>query len=323
LYEPIFGVRGQPATVEFFTIAIEHDPLKVDLPGIMVTGSVEGPTLLITAGIHGCEYSGIESALRLPPLLDAPTLRGRVLILPIVNMPAFRSRSAYVCPVDGKNMNRVFPGRRDGSFSEKVAAVIMEEAVAKVDYVIDLHGADLVEYILPLTIFFKTGDHIVDEKSIALAEAYGLPYIVATEPAHEWGGGGTLLAAASRAGVPSVLARAGGQGRVDKRDISRHVTGILNVLKRVGMHDGVPNEYGPYTYIEEMVTPVASRDAVFRPWVDVGETVRSGQVVGTIHDMFGRQVETLLAPVSGVVLFVTTSPAVEKGFPLLGIGRLN
>jgi predicted deacylase len=113
-------------------------------PVIEVVGSADGPVLLVTAGVHGCEYSSIEAARRFAATLDSDRLAGRVVVLPVVNVPAFWGRTPFVVPVDGKNLNRCFPGDPEGSFAEALAHEIFERYVRVSDALLDLHGAGAV-----------------------------------------------------------------------------------------------------------------------------------------------------------------------------------
>jgi uncharacterized protein len=115
--------------------------------GIDIIGQRPGPRLAIIAGVHVNEVSSIEAAIRLQRLLKPDELRGRVSILPVVNLPALSKRSQQVCPIDGKNINFSFPGRPDGSFSEALAWALLEDWAADADCLADLHGGDLCENV--------------------------------------------------------------------------------------------------------------------------------------------------------------------------------
>ena len=122
-------------------------PLRDEAPPVpchVLQGTAAGPTLLVTAGIHGAEYASIAAAQRLAAL-DPTTLSGRLVVVPIVNTSAYFARSIYLNPLDGKNLNRVFPGRADGSASERLAFWLVRELMTGADASLDLHGGDLIE----------------------------------------------------------------------------------------------------------------------------------------------------------------------------------
>src|SRR5262249_55534332 len=123
----------------YFTF--QADPLlaKYTWPFFSIVGGRPGPTFLITAGIHAAEYTGTLAAIRLGRLLDPADISGTVVIIPLLNRPGFYERSIYVNPEDGDNMNRVFPGSPDGTWSERFAHYLLNDVVAGVQYAIDLH----------------------------------------------------------------------------------------------------------------------------------------------------------------------------------------
>src|SRR5215469_9622347 len=104
------------------------------LPMWLVNGAHDGPTLVVTAGVHPAEYASIAAALHAGQTLDAANVRGRVIVVPVMNLPAFTTRSIYICPLDGKNLNRVFPGNEHGTASEQIAAWVFGNVIARADY---------------------------------------------------------------------------------------------------------------------------------------------------------------------------------------------
>ncbi|HEY2915122.1 MAG TPA: succinylglutamate desuccinylase/aspartoacylase family protein, partial [Candidatus Angelobacter sp.] len=121
------------------------------LPMWLINGVGEGPTLVVTAGVHAAEYASIAAALELGRSLDPRSLAGRVIVVPIVDMPAFSARSIYVCPLDGKNPNRVFPGNPHGTASEQIADWVFRNVMSQATHYVDLHGGDLIEALVPFT----------------------------------------------------------------------------------------------------------------------------------------------------------------------------
>src|SRR5262249_55716077 len=157
----------------------------------------------ISAGVHPAEYASIAAALEFGQTVDPARVHGRIIIVPVMNLPAWTARSIYVCPLDGKNLNRVFPGNKDGTASEQIAAWVFDNVIRQADYFVDLHGGDLIEALVPFTIFFKTGNAAVDVTSLAMAKAFGIPILVCSETP------GSTFSSASKAGVPSILTEAG------------------------------------------------------------------------------------------------------------------
>ncbi len=206
----------------------------LEWPCFEATGARDGPRLCILAGIHGCEYSSIAAAVRVMRGLDPSALAGSVVAVPIVNLPAFRTRTPFVSPGDGKNLNRCFPGDPDGTFSDQLAHHVHTELIAPADALVDLHGGDLVEALEPFTLYDASP---VDETARAMAIAFGLPYVVCTE--REGAAiAGTTSAAAADAGVAGITPEVGGCGLLEEDAIAAHVRGVENVMRSLGMLEG-------------------------------------------------------------------------------------
>src|SRR5438094_4589679 len=143
------------------------DPLlsKYQWPYFAVVGRQPGLKFLLTAGIHAAEYTGTLAAIRLGQGLDPRHVRGTIVVLPLLNVPGFFERSVYVNPEDGQNLNRAFPGRADGSWSERFAHHLLNDVVLHVDRAMDLHAGDMVEDLEPFLGYLRTGNQEIDSKS--------------------------------------------------------------------------------------------------------------------------------------------------------------
>ena len=126
------------------------------LPVWMVCGESDGPTLVLTAGVHGCEYVGILALRHLFAQLSPARLRGRVILLPLVNGEGFYAGSKRVVPSDGKNINRVFPPPAEGTIAQEIARTVVEQIYPEADFLLDLHGGDVNEAMTPLVFFPAT-----------------------------------------------------------------------------------------------------------------------------------------------------------------------
>ncbi|HSH37226.1 MAG TPA: succinylglutamate desuccinylase/aspartoacylase family protein [Chthoniobacterales bacterium] len=201
---------------------------------ITVTGAKPGPVLFVGAGVHGGEYPAIEAVIRLANSLDPKSLTGTVIFMPVLNLPAFRQRTPFVCPIDTVNPNRVFPGDRNGSYSEQMTHALINEFVANSDAYLDLHGGDIPEALVPFSIC-RGGDDQVDAKSKELAMTFGLPYVLAVNrPVQPAKGSSSYVAAAER-GVPAVLAEAGQFGQLQENAVDLLVNGVRRVMAHLGM----------------------------------------------------------------------------------------
>jgi predicted deacylase len=290
-------------------------------PIVIVRGAQDGPRLTITSGVHPTEYPAIEGNIRTASALDPATLKGTVVSLPILDMPAFYSRSPFVCPIDGKNPNRFFPGDPDGSFTQVMDDAIFKSVIAPSDAFIDLHGGDMVEDLEPFTMYSTVGTDAVNAKSAELAGAFGIKYVIASSP-RPGAIGGTTVQAAATAGIPSILPEAGGCGLLTEPETQIMVDGIANVMRHLGMLDGAVTAYPEPTLITQFTWLYAPVEGVWYPSVKTGATVNANQVVGKICSLFGDQLAEITSPHAGIVLFVTSSPAMKEEGILLAIGEL-
>jgi len=287
----------------------------LQLPLTLVHAAQGGPRVLVTGGVHGGEYPGIEAAIRLARELDPIAIRGRVAVVHIYGLSAFHARLQYLVPEDGKNPNRVFPGKATGTTAERMAATLMEALVAGADAWVDLHGGDLHEALEPFTVYSDGGAPEVVAKSRAMAEAYGIAHIIRSQAI----AGGTYGAATGR-GVPAILTEAGGVGQLDEDSVAVHLKGLRNVLRLLGVLSGAPEPTPPATHFSQFVWLRSEHSGCWYPSVRAGQPVTQGQVIGVIRDYWGELLVEHRAPASGVVLFVVTSLAINPTDPLLGVG---
>jgi len=290
------------------------DDAPYRLPMWVVNGTSDGPTLAVTAGVHAAEYASIAAALHIGQSLDPSTLKGRVVVVPVMNMPAFPARSIYVCPLDGRNLNRVFPGNPQGTATEQIAAWIFEQVIGRADYYIDLHGGDLIEALVPFTIFAASGNEKVDTAAFDMARTFGIHYLVRSDSP------GLTFTAAAKAGIPAILAEAGGQGIWTREDVSAHVDGLDRVMRSLGMIAGPRPEELPYTLLDQFLWLRSAHDGFWYPDVPVNETVKKGQTLGAVKDWEGRVLQPAVSPADGRVLFIVSSLAINNNDPLLAVG---
>ena len=288
-------------------------------PVVTVTGAKPGPVLFVGAGVHGGEYPAIEAVIRLANSLDANSLAGTAIFMPVLNLPAFRSRTPFVCPVDNVNPNRVFPGDPNGSYSEQMTHALINEFVAHADAYLDLHGGDIPEALVPFSIC-RGGDEDVDRKSKELATVFGLPYVLTVNRPIQAAKGSSSYVAAAERGVPSVLVEAGDVGQMQEDAVDMLFRGVHRVMQHLGMIEAaVPaaSDVKILTGFEWLYTKHAG---MFYPRVQAGDFIEKGQEVGTVGSLFGDTLETAIAPVSGRVLFLTINPSVAENGLLMGIG---
>jgi uncharacterized protein len=298
--------------VERRTIVLQN----LEHPAYEARGSRDGPHVALIGGVHGCEYSSIAAVTRFMNEFDTSELSGRITAVPVVSMQSFRQRSPFVVPEDGKNLNRSFPGSYDGTYTDALARSIFEHVIEPADVLLDLHGGDMVEALEPFAIYDASP---VENRAHAIALAFGLPYVVRQE--HDENAiGGMTSSAAAQVGIPAVIAEAGGCGQLEEAATTLLVDGVRNVLRHLEMLPGEPVLRADARVVGRFVWLRATREGWWQPVVAAGDEVAEGQLVGTLRTLYGEVLEELHAPRDGVVLFLTTSPAVSVDGPLLGLG---
>ena len=296
-------------------VEFKVDGKPFSLPVFLINGEKEGPTLVIFGGIHAAEYASAAAALEIGQSLKPAKIRGQVIVVPVVNQAGFPVRSIYLNPQDGVNLNRVFPGKADGGPSEQIAAWLTENVIKQANYLIDLHGGDLIEALVPFTIFPETGDPIVDKASLKLAQVFGIKYLVRSV-----GKAGSTFSAAAGGGVPAILVESGGQGIWPRKDVRRLVGGVKRVMQQYGMLGGGKPKKVETIVLKDFIWLRSEQAGFWYPALEVGDKVKKDQVLGKITDAWGSTLQTASAPASGRVLFLVTSLAINNGDPLLAIG---
>jgi uncharacterized protein len=293
----------------------------LNVPALEATGTGDGPALTVLAGVHGCEYASMAGLRTWMRRLPDGELHGRVLAVPVLNLTAFRARTPFVVPEDGKNLNRCFPGNPSGSLAERLAYDTFTQVIAGSDAVIDMHAGDMVEALQPFALY-DAGP--VEERARDMAVAYGLGYVIRQEAGPDRAVAGTTSAAAAEAGIPAIIAEAGGCGLVARAAVEAHVRGLNRVLALLGMSGspaGPPDDGPPPAYLRRFLWLYCRDEGWWEPSAQAGESVAEEQVIGTVSSLDGTQtLETITAPADGVLMFVTSSPAVAAGGLLLGLG---
>src|SRR5438067_12873198 len=287
-----------PAVIERRTIVFRDERLAgIEHPAFEARGARDGPHVALIAGVHGCEYSSIASVIRFMNELEIDELAGSITAVPGVSMQPFEHPSPFVVPEDGKNLNRCFPGTYDGTYTDALGRSIFDELIAPADYLIDLHGGDLVEALEPFAIYDASP---VEERARALAIAFGLPYVVREDPAD--GLAGMTCSAAAPAGIPADSTEAGGCGLLDPGAVEMLVEGTRNALRSLEMLPGPVRPPRADMRLVGAFDWLRCRSAGF--WeaaVDAGDEVGDGQLLGRMKTLHGGVEEEGQAARDGVV----------------------
>jgi uncharacterized protein len=293
----------------------------LDVPLVEMTGSGDGPVLTVIAGVHGCEYASMAGVRRWLRALEKQELRGLVRAVPVLNLTAFATRTPFVVPEDGRNLNRCFPGNPDGTLAERLAYDAFSQLISGSDAYIDAHCGDMVEALQPFALY-EAGP--AEARARDLATAYGLPYVIRQEKGPGQAVSGTSSGAAAEAGIAAITAEAGGCGLVEEYAVAQHAAGLNAVLSLLGMtdDDGAGREpVRPPTYLGRFLWLRCRQAGWWQPVVVAGDSVAEGQEIGTVSTLDGAEVlETITAPADCVVMFLTSSPAVADDGLLIGLG---
>ena len=306
----------------FIVVPGGEDGPEHKIPVTVVNGENAGPVLALVAGVHGYEYPPILALQKMGKKLDPSRLSGAVIIVHVANVPSFLKRTIYYTPNDWKNLNRVFPGKIDGSMSERIAYQITKEVIDACDYLIDMHCGDGNEDLLPYLYCTKIGNPEIDEKTKELAVNFGLKVIVGdlgrpTDPGASIYCGNTALLR----GKPSITIESGKLGRTDEEDVVRVIHGTYNILKHLKMMPGKPELVGESVWVQEYQIIRSEHEGTFYPLVKRGHHVQQDELMGYLTDFFGNTIQKVRAPFDGIVLYIIGTPPMSKGEPMASVGR--
>jgi predicted deacylase len=291
-----------------------HDTTPVRLPVVLMNGSQPGLTLYMQAVSDGDELNGLAVVRRVLRRLDPAQLRGRVIAVPIVNVHAFHAGVASN-PVDGKKMNRCFPGRRDGTSSERIAYRLFHSAVRQADYCIDLHQGGVRPMIDEVRVRADRRKRI-HKACVELARVFGIGHILDCR-----GPDGQLARAAPDEGIPTIDPELGGCQGWDESSIQKGVTGVENVLKHYGFVNGSPRIPERQVVVEGFINVVSNRGGIVEYRAALYDHLQKGDPVADITDPFGNVLETLKASQEAIFWSKTLRPMVASGESIGTLGR--
>lgn len=284
---------------------MNNDAARIDMPVGVVNGATDGPTLIVTGGLFATEYSGVEAASRMYRDFDPENLSGRLIIIPVITLDAFRFRTPMfkltsgISPMDGKSLNSVFPGNPNGSPTEVVANYLFEELISKSDYHIDLRGGDLAESHVIHSIHPNNASDEVNRISREMAQACGFEFFQAREVDPK-----SLVYEASQIGIPSIITQCGLGYKVQPNEdfINSHILAVTNNMKYLNMIEG---DLALHEHQREFTAGFdqlrAKTCGVFQGIADQGDMISTGQLIGKVTGLDGSVLEELYSPVDGVV----------------------
>lgn len=301
-------------TIKKFPVKDVHNNFETFVPVGIAEGKKPGPALAVIGAVHATEYSAQEGARRFWESLDPEELSGNVYVVLVADVAAFCKHTQYINPVDGKNLNRVWPGKKDGTLTEVIAYTITQEVINKADAVIDCHGGEFDEAIDLFIITHHVGDPALDQKNLDFAMALGFPFVEVTDAHGAVLGSGTGAAEAMKGGRPAVTLEAGGRGLMDDRHISATFNALQNGLKHLGIKPGKPVFWaGRPVKLDHGVLIKTTQLGLYAPQVAVGDWIEKNGLFAKVLDFDGTVLEEIRVPEAGVVLDVITGRALAAG----------
>ncbi len=304
--------------------AIEVPPgrdTSLSIPIVIVSGARQSPVLALVSGAHGTEYASIIALEKLIAMLNPAEISGSVIIVPLVNIPSFERKVVHVNPIDGKSMNRMYPGNPEGTQTERASFLIAKQVVEQCDHLIDYHGGDLDESLRQYSYWTKTGNDAQDRISREMVLAFGLDHIIiSTERPKDPNASRYLENTATTRGKPSITVEAGHAGTVEPEDVNALVQGTLSVMRYLKMLAGSPDKVEHPVWIEKVVPLTSSQTGIFYPLLKRGTYVQEGMKVGYVTDYVGKMLFEARAPAAGVVLYICSVPSMKKGETICNIG---
>jgi predicted deacylase len=306
----LLGEKVMPGTSQRLSWSATElfEGVPVSTPVLVINGEQPGPTLCLTAAVHGDELNGIEMVRRVMHDLSPAEVSGAIIGIPIVNVQGFRRGSRYL--PDRRDLNRYFPGNPTGSAAARIAHSFFINVVAKCDALVDLHTGSNDRANLP-----QIRADLRDPDVVTLTQGFGSMVILHSTPTV-----GTLRHAATRAGIPSLTLEAGGPSQLELNEVRHGVKGIETLMNTLGMikKRSLWGDPEPVYYRSSWVR--ADNGGILLADVSLGSTVREGDLLGTINDPMSNARSELRSPYSGRIIGMARNQVVMPGFAAFHVG---
>ena len=296
------AVEPGTATRLLWSPSKSYEGITAPTPTLIVNGAKTGPTLCLTAAIHGDELNGIEIIRRVLYNLNAEKLSGTVIGVPIVNLQGFRRGSRYLS--DRRDLNRFFPGNTTGSSAARIAYSFFHEIISHCDALVDLHTGSFHRTNLP-----QLRADLSNESVVKLTQGFGATVIL-----HSEGAIGTLRGAAVAAGIPAVTLEAGEPMRLDDDAVAHGVKGIRTLLNQMGMLKKISLWGEPEPVYHNSIWVRADQGGILFNQVELGERVNEGNLLGTVTDPITNIRSDIIAPSDGRIIGMALNQVVMPGF---------
>lgn len=295
------------------------------IPVSIFHGARAGKTMLVFAGVHGSEYAPVIALQRLAKKINPQDLSGTLILVHAANPPSFFGRTIYY-GADGKNLNRVFPGKADGTITERIAYALTEKLMRRCDYFIDVHSGDGNESLRQYVVYYENdfSPREIIETGRRMAYASGIDFVKeARGRSTDFATAAYTTNAALLLGKAAIAIESGELGAPVEADINRSVRGILNILRELKMLAGKPKKFKGQTIVVRDQTLRSEHTGIFYSLIRRDQPVKTGDLLGYVTDLFGNRLQEVRAPFEGVVMYFTATPPVSAGEPLVNLGEIE
>jgi uncharacterized protein len=317
------GYRVAAGTRQSLKLPVVAGRDSTYIPVTVLHGAKKGPVLGLVAGVHGYEYPPIIAGQQLGAELDPAQLSGTVLLVHVANVPAFLGRSIYINPVDGKNLNRSFPGTKDGTLTERMAWTLTETLIRRCNYLVDMHAGDGSEDLRPYSAYYNYSDYAdLTEQGRQMALALGFDHIVQfgneariTEPSYY------CSREAIMQNIPAVDIECGKLGMVKPEELSAIKNAVFSLMRHLNMLPGQPQVVANPLFIARRSFVSSPHSGIFYSTWHSGEYVKKGMKLGYVTDLSGNHLSDIFAPADGIIIYLIGTPPINQGETLVSIGH--
>lgn len=306
------GTLVEPGECKDIKLAVSesYSSMTVKIPIHVRRAKEPGPTVFVTAALHGDEINGTGAIRQLVQDENFMPIKGSVILVPVLNILGFDRHSRYL--PDRRDLNRCFPGTKKGSLASRMAKRIFDEIVGRSDYGVDLHTAAVRRTNYP-----SIRADLSNTKVRQLAKYFGNEVVLDGK-----GPRGAFRREACIAGCPTIVLEAGEVWKVEPGIVQTAVRGVENVLRGLKMLEGEPQSPDHEVYIKKSDWVRAERGGFLQFHVSPGDFVTKGQPLASNTNLLGKEHSTLNAPYDAVIVGMTTLPAVSPGEPVYNLGKL-
>ncbi len=311
----IGGINVQPGQRTSIELPVPslYTHTQLEMPVHVVHGRKDGPTLFLSAALHGDEINGVEIIRRILHTKAINRIKGTLIAIPVVNIFGFINQSRYL--PDRRDLNRSFPGSDTGSLAGRIANLFLQEIVSRCTHGIDLHTGAIHRENLP-----QIRAVLDDEETERMARSFISPVILNTSIVE-----GSLRQAVEKLGIPVIVYEAGEALRVEVVSIRAGVRGVVAVMRELGMLPRLKRRKAlPEPIVARSSSWVrAPQSGILRIIKPLGARVAANELLGIVSDPFGEQEENILAPAGGIIVGKTNIPLVNEGEALFHIARFS